>query len=90
MFLKSDKQSESRKYWKIAFWGITLTILQTSIYHLPMNLDFMALKYDGVTASSKLQGWIFSHWIRIGIAIISGVFALKGFQKSTNSHPSHG
>lgn len=82
VFLKSDKKSESRKYWRIAFWGVPFTIIQTSIYHLPMNLDFMALKYDALTATSKLNGWIISHWIRIGIAIIAGVYAIKGFQKS--------
>ncbi|SFT85812.1 hypothetical protein SAMN04489724_2368 [Algoriphagus locisalis] len=83
VFLKSDKKSESRKYWRIVFWGLTVTIIQTSIYHLPMNLDFMALKYDAITATSKLNGWIISHWIRIGISIISGIYAIKGFQKST-------
>lgn len=66
-----------------AFTGLTLTILQTSIYHLPMNLDFMAIKFDAITASSKLQGWIISHWIRIGLTITSGVFALKAFQFQT-------
>jgi hypothetical protein len=81
VFLKSDKKSESRKYWQIAFWGVTLTIIQTSIYHLPMNLDFMALKYDAVTAAIKLNGWIISHWIRTGIAIVAGIYALKAFQK---------
>jgi hypothetical protein len=83
VFLKSKKKSESRKFWMFAFLGLTLTIIQTSIYHLPMNLDFVALKYDAITATSKLNGWVLSHWIRIGIAIISGVYALKGFQKST-------
>ncbi|MEZ4960646.1 MAG: hypothetical protein R2830_12570 [Saprospiraceae bacterium] len=82
VFLKSDKKSESRKFWLMAFLGLTLTIIQTSAYHLPMNLDFMALKYDTATATNKLNGWIISHWIRIGIAIISGVYAIKGFQKS--------
>jgi len=85
VYLKSDKNSESRKYWRLAFWGLTLTIIQTSAYHLPMNLDFVALKYDAATATSKLSGWIFSHWIRIGITIISGVYAIKGFQKSNLS-----
>lgn len=83
VFLKSDKKSKSRKYWRIAFWGITLTIIQTSIYHLPMNLDFMSLKYDTITATAKLNGWIVSHWIRLGITIVSGFFAIKAFQKST-------
>jgi hypothetical protein len=82
VFLSSDKKSESRKYWKMAFWGLTLTIIQTSVYHLPMNLDFMALKYDAITATTKLNTWIISHWIRIIIAIVSGIYAIKGFQKS--------
>ena len=83
VFLKSDKQSESRKYLRFSFWGLTLTIIQTYIYHLPMNLDFMALTYDAATAASKLNGWVISHWIRIGIAIFSGIYAIKGFQKSS-------
>lgn len=83
VFLKSEKKSESRKFWRIAFWGLALTLIQTSIYHLPMNLDFVALKFDAVTATSKLNGWIVSHWIRIGIVIISGVYAIKGLKKAT-------
>lgn len=86
VFRKSDAQSESRKYWRLAFLGVTLTILQTSVYHLPMNLDFMAMSYDAATASSKLNGWIVSHWIRVVIAVISGVYALKGFHKSATNH----
>lgn len=82
LFLKNPKKSESRKYWLYAFVGLTLTILQTSIYHLPMNLNFMALKYDAATAAGNLQGWIIFHWVRIVVAIISGVCAILGFQKS--------
>lgn len=83
VFLKSEKKSESRKYWRFTIWGLTLTLIQTSVYHLPMNLDFVALKFDAVTATSKLNGWIISHWIRIGIAVISGVFTVKGLKKAT-------
>ncbi|GAB4164587.1 MAG: hypothetical protein Tsb0033_26050 [Winogradskyella sp.] len=82
VFLISDKKSESRKYWIFAFLALTLTIIQTSIYHLPINLNFMAHKYDAITASSKLNGWVISHWIRIGIAIIAGIYAILGFQKT--------
>lgn len=81
VWLKSENNSEARKYWKIAFWGLTLIILQTSIYHLPMNLKFMELKYDEITAVKKLDGWVVSHWVRIAIAIFSGVYAVKGLQK---------
>lgn len=86
VFWNSEKTSESRKLWQIAFWGLTLTIIQTSIYHLPMNLDFMAVKYDAITASSKLNKWVISHWIRVAIAIISGIYAVRGFQKSILNH----
>ncbi len=82
VFSKSERKSEGREYWLYAFIGLTITIVQTSIYHLPMNLDFMAIKYDAVTAKSKLNGWVISHWIRIAIAIISGVYAIKGIQNS--------
>lgn len=83
LFIQSDKQSETRKLWLFSFAALTLTIAITSVYHLPMNLDFMALKYDATTASSKLQGWITFHWVRVVVAIISGVYALQAFQKST-------
>jgi hypothetical protein len=84
LFLKSPNKSESRKNWMYAFIGVSLTILQTSIYHLPMNLDFMEMKYEAATAASKLQGWVIFHWIRIVVAITAGVYALVGFQKSIN------
>lgn len=90
VFLKSDGHSESRTYWRLAFWGVTLTIVQTAVYHLPINLDFMALAYDAPTASDKLNGWIASHWIRVVLAVISAFFALKGIQHSTSNHPNHG
>jgi hypothetical protein len=82
LFLKSPQKSESRKNWMYAFIGVSLTILQTSVYHLPMNLNFMELKYDVATAANKLQGWVILHWVRVAVAITAGVFAIKGLQKS--------
>lgn len=82
LFLNAPKKSDPRKNWMYAFIGISLTVLQTSVYHLPMNLDFMALKYDAATASSKLQGWVIFHWVRTVVAITAGVFAIKALQKS--------
>lgn len=83
LWLKTPKTIESRKNWRFAFIGLTITIIQTSAYHLPMNLDFMALKYDAATATSKLNGWVISHWIRVIIAAVSGVYAILGFQSQT-------
>jgi hypothetical protein len=82
LFLKSPGKTEVRKNWMYAFIGVSLTILITSVYHLPMNLNFMALEYDAATAASKLQGWVIFHWVRVVVAIASGVFAISGLQKA--------
>jgi hypothetical protein len=82
-FLHKDNKPAQR-YWLYAFVGLMLVNMQTVIYHLPMNLDFMALSYTAEEATSKLQGWIFFHWIRVVVAIVAGVYAIKAFQLSTN------
>ncbi len=46
----------------------------------------MALEYDAVTAAGKLQGWVILHWVRVVVAIASGVFAITGFQKAVASY----
>lgn len=48
-----------------------------------MNLGFMELKYTAEVATSKLNGWVFFHWVRIVVAIIASVFAILGFKKSS-------
>ncbi|MDP4844962.1 MAG: DUF1772 domain-containing protein [Salibacteraceae bacterium] len=83
LITKEDKSA--RRYWIIAFAALMLVNIQTIAYHLPMNLDFMELKYTAAEASSKLQGWIIFHWIRVGVAILAGVSAIKAFQISNNN-----
>lgn len=80
---KEDKMT--RRYWLYAFIALMLVNIQTAAYHLPMNLDFMELKYSTAEATSKLQGWVFFHWVRIGVAIAAGVFGLKAFQHSSQN-----
>ena len=82
-FLHKDNKLAQR-YWLFAFVGLMLVNIQTVVYHLPMNLDFMALNYTAEDATSKLQGWIIFHWIRVVVAIVAGVYAIKAFQLSTN------
>ena len=81
----NKKGSATRRYWLYAFIALLLVNIQTAAYHLPMNLDFMELKYSEVEATSKLQGWVFFHWVRIVVAIAAGVFGLKAFQSSSTS-----
>ena len=78
-----SKENESAKrYWRYAFFALLLVNIQTAAYHLPMNLDFMALKYSAAEATSKLQGWVFFHWVRIGVAIAAGVFGINAMKHS--------
>ncbi len=78
----NKENTPARRYWLYAFVALLLINIQTAAYHLPMNLDFMELKYSADEATSKLQGWVFFHWIRIGVAIVAGVFGLKAFHHS--------
>ncbi len=76
----SKQNKSARRYWLIAFVGLLLINIQTAAYHLPMNLDFMALKYTAAEATSKLQGWVIFHWVRVVLAIVAAVYAIKAFQ----------
>jgi hypothetical protein len=72
----------ARRYWIFAFVALLIINIQTAAYHLPMNLDFMELKYSATVATSKLRGWVFFHWVRIVAAIIAGVFGIKALQQT--------
>jgi hypothetical protein len=32
--------------------------------------------------STRLTTWLIAHWIRIVVAIVAGVFAIRGFESS--------
>lgn len=83
LITKNDKSA--RRFWIIAFAALMLVNIQTAAYHLPMNLDFMELKYTAAEATSKLQGWIIFHWIRVVVAILASVSAIKAFQISNSN-----
>lgn len=85
LFLIHKNNKNVRRYWGYAFIGLLLTIIQTAVYHLPMNLEFMELKFSAPEATNKLKGWVFFHWARIIVAIAASVFAILGFQKSIES-----
>lgn len=78
----TKNNKEAKRYYRYAFIGLLLTIIQTAVYHLPMNLEFMELKYSAAEAPSKLQSWVFFHWVRIIVALFATVFAIIGFKKS--------
>lgn len=76
----SKENKTARRFWLYAFVALLIVNIQTAAYHLPMNLDFMELNYAAAEASSKLQGWVFFHWIRVAMTIVAAVFGLKAFQ----------
>ncbi|MEZ4776950.1 MAG: anthrone oxygenase family protein [Bacteroidia bacterium] len=84
VFLNKENKP-ARQYWLFAFAALLLINIQTVAYHLPLNLDFMALKFSAAEATSKLQGWVIFHWIRVAVAIVSAVYAIKAFQLSNNN-----
>lgn len=78
----TKENKPARRYWIFAFIALLIINIQTAAYHLPLNLDFMELKYSATEATSKLRGWVFFHWVRIVAAIIAGVFGIKALQQT--------
>jgi hypothetical protein len=72
----------AKKSWRLALYATLISIVITSVFHLPTNLAFMDQSYDAMEAASRLQLWIILHWVRIALALLASVFAIQGFQKS--------
>lgn len=80
--IQNKENNEAKKSWRIALYATLISIIITSVYHLPTNLAFMDQSYSATDAVSKLQIWVILHWVRIALALLASVFAIKGFQKS--------
>ena len=78
----NKKNDEARKSWRLALYATLISIVITSVYHLPTNLAFIDQRYSAAKAASRLQLWVILHWVRVLLAIIASVFAIQGFQKS--------
>ena len=85
LVLISKDDKPARRLWLFAFVALLVINSITVAYHLPMNLDFMELTYTPAEATSKLQGWVFFHWVRVVVAIVAGTFAIKAFQLSNKN-----
>ena len=82
LFIKTKEDKQSRSAWKIVLIALVLINLITSVYHIPVNFGFMDQSYTASEASNKLQIWLILHWVRVGLALIASVYAIKAFQKS--------
>ena len=81
-----DKENvKAKKSWKLALYATLLSILITSVYHLPANLGFIDQRYSVSEAADKLQLWVILHWARIFLAIMASLWTIQGFQKSVTS-----
>ncbi len=79
----NKRNTLSRKLWLYTFLSLLATIIITASYHLPMNLKFMEQAFTADEATAQLSGWILFHWVRIGIAIVAGVFGIMALKKSS-------
>ncbi len=81
----SKDNEEAKKNWKLALYATLISIVITSVYHLPTNLAFIDQSYSVSEVVSKLKLWVILHWVRIALAIVASVFAIQGFQKSIST-----
>ncbi len=86
MYFLSDKGTQARRLWLYALLGLVIINIQTVVYHLPVNLAFIDKSIDISNVETQLVTWLFLHWIRIVLAITSGIFALRGFVSSLRNH----
>ena len=84
IFLNKENE-EPKKKWKLALYPTLISILITSIYHLPTNLAFIDQSYSSEEAIARLQLWVVLHWVRIILAAASSLFAIQAFQKAIES-----
>lgn len=80
LYFSSKKNTNSKRNWLFALIGLLIINVQTTVYHLPLNLEFINQTIEISEVSSKLNSWIIFHWIRIIVALISGVYAMKAWK----------
>lgn len=81
LVITTKKQKIVRKNWIIALVGLLISFAITSIYHLPVNFGFMDMAYSAEIAASKLNLWLFLHWVRLVFVFIAAIFSVKAFIK---------
>lgn len=79
---QNKENNEAKKSWRMALYATLISVLITSVYHLPTNLAFIDQSYDAAEATSRLNWWVILHWGRVALALIASVFAIRGFQQS--------
>lgn len=80
--IQSRENTDAKQSWRIALYATLISLVITSVYHLPANLAFMDQSYTASEAASKLQWWVILHWVRVALALVASVYTIKGFQKS--------
>ncbi len=78
----NKNQKEIRQPSLYAMTGMLIAFTITTVYHLPVNLGFMASKYTAEEATSKLDLWLILHWVRTAAVFVSALYAIKALQLS--------
>ena len=83
LYFRSKKKSTSRRLWQYTLIGLLIINIQTAVYHLPLNLDFVAQSIALDKVQGKLSTWIVFHWVRVLLAMITSVFAIQAFERDS-------
>lgn len=89
LYFASKKGSSSRKLWLYTLIGLLIINIQTTTYHLPLNLDFVSQSIELDKVSGKLSTWMVFHWVRVILAVISCVLAILAFEKESMKRSKH-
>lgn len=80
LYFSTTKSTNAKRNWLYALIGLLLINVQTVAYHLPLNLAFMDQAIELTEVNGKLNTWLAFHWVRIVVALLSGVYAMKGWK----------
>lgn len=81
LFYKTPKGRPARRSWMIMLICYLMINAITAIYHLPVNFSFMDEAYTAAEVPGKLSLWVILHWVRVALALVGSVYAIKGFQQ---------
>ena len=85
IFLNKENLAAKQNF-RFALYATLISILITSVYHLPTNLAFIDQRYSMTEAANRLQLWVVLHWVRVALGAIAAVFVIFGFQHSETSN----
>ncbi len=88
LFFLSKKKTLVRTYWLYTLIFLVIINVFTAAYFLPLNLDFVDQSVTPERVEGKLNSWVVFHWLRIVLAILAVIYAIKAFERSIQEKES--